>query len=499
MHRRSRAHTWCHLMVIAFPPQTRDFLFSFFFFQTISSHWQHREPFEEQGSILYLDAETRKPMGIFVTAMGRIVLPTEARRWEYAKFYHRSSELQVMALRHVAEYHIGWANTFSTAIRQTLPQNHGLRAFLKPYARATGQVNWVAYQMLLLDNSILHRASGLARRARGYCFGHIQKLLNFTKTLPMVLEEKKLDGMSNLTKDIPLFTDGMRLWNVHRNFTEGYINLLYPDDKSLFSDPDLYRFWHHINTLGRHTDPCVCGMHDDAFYKSDSWPAFEQTRTCRGLLDHQRFLTGADEAQRRQKWCKRHPIENLRALHSWLEDDCKADAKCRNVSPPGLSYDFYHMRANMGLPALNRQVLINVITMFINEATVGHEMAADNIPFMVDPEYGGVRMPRQGPDGKRPLMVDVSTYVFGTVISALTTIRSNPLLSDWSNLLVHWIDNVDHDKAVPSKKEIRKLHLKYKTDLIKLSNDFLKGALSMPKNRWAPYLNPATQASSVAV
>lgn len=97
--------------------------------------------------------------------------------------------------------------------------------------------------MLLRDDSILHRASGLTRRARGFCFGQLQKHMDYTKTLPQTLEEKKLDGMSNLTSDIPMFTTGLRLWNVHRSFTEGYLNLLYPDDELLQSDTDLYRFW----------------------------------------------------------------------------------------------------------------------------------------------------------------------------------------------------------------------------------------------------------------
>lgn len=98
----------------------------------------------------------------------------------------------------------------------------------------------------------------------------------------------------------------------------------------------------------------------------------------------------------------------------------------------------------------------------------------------------------------------LSQYIFGTVISGITTIRSMPLLSDWSNLLVYWVDDYkakamsNIDRSV-LKRQIRKLHLKYKTDLTKLSNDVLKKNLEMPQNRWAPYMNPATQACSVAV
>jgi Lipoxygenase len=399
-----------------------------------------------------------------------------------------------VALRHVADYHIGWANSFHLALRQALPQNHGLRAFLKPYTHGSGTVNWNAYQMLIKDNSILHRASGLTRRGRGFCFGHIQRHMDWTATLPVRLESKKLDGMYNLTQDIPMFTNGMRLWNIHRRFTESYINLIYPDDESLESDAHLHRFWNHINTFGRHTDPCVCGMDDELFFEEGAWPSIETTRTCQGLLDHVGFMTGEDQIPRRQKWCKRHAIERKRALHRWLEDDCEADPKC-----PGLSYEFYHMRPNMGLPSVNRKILIDVLTNFMNEVTVGHEMAADNIPYMVDPSYGGVRVlkwdPMSSNNTKLPYMVDIATYAFGTAVSALTTIRSLPLVSDWSNLLVYWID-VDN---VELKRQVKKLHLQYKTELMQLSNAILKESLTMPKNRWAPYMIPATQASSVAV
>lgn len=125
--------------------------------QTVATHWKHRDIFDDQGSILYLDAETRKPMGIWVASQRHIVLPNAGSRWEYAKLYHRSTELMTMALIHVAEYHIAWANTFSTALRQSLPQHHGLRAFLKPYTHGTG-TGTNLYMMLSksLRRALLH-------------------------------------------------------------------------------------------------------------------------------------------------------------------------------------------------------------------------------------------------------------------------------------------------------------------------------------------------------
>ena len=102
-------------------------------------------------------------------------------------------------------------------------------------------------------------------------------------------------------------------------------------------------------------------------------------------------------------------------------------------------------------------------------------------------------------------MVDVSTWVFGTVISTLTTIRSMPLLADWSDLLESWVDNEsdwrklsDADRA-ERKKAVKDLHFEYKKALILNANDFLKESLKRPQNQWSPFLNPAVQAGSIAV
>lgn len=365
--------------------------------------------------------------------------------------------------------------------------------------------------MLIRDDSLLHRASGLTREGRQHSFSEIQKHIQFNTTIPEMLKAKKLP--KSVAKDVPLFTDGLRVWNVHRSFTEGYIDLLYPDEEALLSDTDLLRFWSHVNTLGRHTDPCVCGMDGSLFFEEGVWPAFEETRTCAGLLEHQGIQIQGDESKKREEWCLRQPVERTRALYNWLEDDCKDDEGCTE-----LPYDFHHMRSDMGLPAMSRESVIDLLTTFMFEVTAGHEMAADNIPYMADPSYANVRIAStQGSSvGEVPLMADISTYIFGNVISTLTTIRSMPLLSDWSNLLVGWIDGHKKaslsddlsDKGEKKKKlksllqlemNIKNLHLKYKSDLVILSNELVKETLKKPWNQRAPYFIPATQASSVAV
>lgn len=65
---------------------------------TIASHWQYRDTFEDNGAILYLDAETREVMGIWISCREKLVLPNAGMSWELAKFIYRSSEVVVAAM-----------------------------------------------------------------------------------------------------------------------------------------------------------------------------------------------------------------------------------------------------------------------------------------------------------------------------------------------------------------------------------------------------------------
>ena len=148
------------------------------------------------------------------------------------------------------------------------------------------------------------------------------------------------------------------------------------DESAISEDDDLKRFWHHINSGGRRLCPCVCSMDSTMFFTKDKWPAFESTRTCEGLLNHAGFETEqTNMVARREAWCKKTlPQERTKALYSWLESDCEKTDSCEEVW-----YKVEHMRHDMGLPELTRQSLVNLITRFIYEVTIGHEMAADNV------------------------------------------------------------------------------------------------------------------------
>jgi hypothetical protein len=65
---------------------------------TLASHWKYRDAFEQNGSILYLDAESRKPIGIWLSYQENLILPNSGGIWEHAKYIHRSTEISVAAM-----------------------------------------------------------------------------------------------------------------------------------------------------------------------------------------------------------------------------------------------------------------------------------------------------------------------------------------------------------------------------------------------------------------
>lgn len=66
-----------------------------------------RKEFYSPGVILYLDAKSTMPMGVWESSRRRMFLPTEGRDWEHAKYFYRVAERAVSAAFHVQESHFG--------------------------------------------------------------------------------------------------------------------------------------------------------------------------------------------------------------------------------------------------------------------------------------------------------------------------------------------------------------------------------------------------------
>ncbi|CAJ1963397.1 unnamed protein product [Cylindrotheca closterium] len=456
-----------------------------------------RELFYSPGVILYLDVDSKLPIGIWESSREQMFLPKEGRNWEHAKYFYRVCERAVLASDHVIRSHFGMSQAVATASLQTLPENHGLRALVKPFVHGVQQVNSAAYHMLVRDHSVLTHASGFTSEGVIATFLTLQQGFNYSESIPEYFSKTKLDSV--LEEELPLHSQGLRLYKVHRKWVSRYMKLLYPTDEELLADEAIHRFWSHLDTYGRHLDPCVCSMPSSIDFEDDTqWPGFESFRTCKGLLDRNDFKTDNKFSLRREGWCKRSAYVRLTSLREWIESDCEQSDTCTHVS-----YNFYQMRDNMAMgPLKNRDQLVDFLATFIWDVTAGHTFNSDNVSYLADPEYSGVRMREYDENGNLPLRTDIGTYIFGTSIASLTTVRCPPLMADWSHIYRDYVfdqKDLPVDRKMELSKKFKEIHMDYKHELLNLASVFIDEAAYHGGNKVSHVLNPMTQASSVSV
>jgi hypothetical protein len=290
---------------------------------------------------------------------------------------------------------------------------------VKPFTLAVHSINSAAYNMLVRDHSVLTHGSALSTKALTASFHVVYNQLNYSETIPDMLDSHGLDGIVDTSK-LPMFSQGRRLYDTHRKFVGRVVSMLYSSDEEMLKDDDALRFWHHVNTQGRHTDPCVCGMDSDLFFDDHGkWPAFETKHTCEELLDSSSYHPELNIISRRRQWCDEvQPFDRIKALHAVLKKECDEKKDCE------MRYDEYMMKDNMGLkPLKNREQLSDFLATFMWHVSAGHEINGDNIPQFTDPYHSGVRLIDKDENGELPLRVDIGTYVFGLSIGKFSGSR----------------------------------------------------------------------------
>jgi hypothetical protein len=155
---------------------------------------------------------------------------------------------------------------------------------------------------------------------------------NFSQTIPDFFDARNMDIVMD-TNELPLFNQAKRLDKVHRRFVERFVNEWYATDADLLKDDEVIRFWHHVNTYGRHIDPCVCGLPSDLFFDDNNvWPGFETTRTCQHLLDTVGFEVNKNEHSRRREWCATTDrYQKAQAVAQMDKAACDADPECNRL------------------------------------------------------------------------------------------------------------------------------------------------------------------------
>lgn len=224
--------------------------------------------------------------------------------------------------------------------------------------------------MLVREHSVLTHGSGFTTEGVVGAFMTFFRDFNYSQTFPESLEARRLHEVKEFDpQSLPLYSQGLRLYKVHHKFVEQVINLAYTTDEAMVMDYSVIRFWNHVNTYGRHLDPCVCGLQSDLFFDDNGvWPSFETKRTCKELLDIAGFNPSKNDVSRRRDWCaKVDPFSKVQAIRKLSDKACDANPNCNH-----LLYDVHYQRLDMSLPALKtREQLVNFLATFIWHVTAG--------------------------------------------------------------------------------------------------------------------------------
>ena len=201
-----------------------------------------RDNFIKYGHNVYFD-ENKKLIGIWSCDKEKLFKPTDTL-WEHIKFAFRSTLVTDLTLKHhLAHVHLTISNKLMLAARETCDKDHPLRRLLKAHYFNTAAINWGAKQILLPVDQLAHRTWGFTEESWGELFKDIFNEWSY-KPLDTQFNEINLDCKS----DLPLYTDGISLWNVMRNYVENYLLEEISLSKDVvIQDDEIIDFWNHFN------------------------------------------------------------------------------------------------------------------------------------------------------------------------------------------------------------------------------------------------------------
>lgn len=203
-----------------------------------------RGPFEIYGAAAYFSAE--KITGIFWCAGDRLVRPGDPD-WEHAKFAWRASLFTwVTAIDHLLVSHFIFSNGINAALREALPCDHPVRRVLHVNTFGASKVNASAAYTLAPEGALFQRMSALQwdgglkdafeLGVAGYKF----------ETWPQRVQNSDLPP--HVKARLPLFVDGLDVWNALHDFYQRYVDLYYRDTAAVCADSALRAYWEFRST-----------------------------------------------------------------------------------------------------------------------------------------------------------------------------------------------------------------------------------------------------------
>lgn len=204
------------------------------------SGFEVREGFETYGATAFFDKE-RKLTKIHWSHGDKTVTPKDSE-WAHAKWAFKVSVLLGVTLRdHLADVHHIVSEQLVIASREALGKNHPLRRLTKPFTYGTADINSASTKTLVVENSLVHRATALT-------WGAVQKafsiLLVRDRYLPSAEKYLAHMGTAKLpTGNFPLGEDWLAFDKTVQKFVSDYVNLYYTDDKAVQDDAEVQDFW----------------------------------------------------------------------------------------------------------------------------------------------------------------------------------------------------------------------------------------------------------------
>ena len=201
-----------------------------------------RPSFEKLGAAAYFrrGADSWEITAIDWCHEGRLVLPSDPA-WEHAKWVWRVSVgVHMTAVEHLVHTHWIVSNAVVSSVRQTLCPTHPVRRVLHVNTFNTARINAGSAKMLHPQGALLHRLSPFTGDGLHKAFDHAASVYKF-QTWPQKVAASDLP--QSVKDELPIFVDGLQVWNVMHEFYSGYVGLYYADDAAVQADAELSEYW----------------------------------------------------------------------------------------------------------------------------------------------------------------------------------------------------------------------------------------------------------------
>lgn len=224
-----------------------------------------REGYEPYGTKVYFNQDRAVVAFHWTTTdkwyvAGDASLVDDPWEYEHVKAVFRSTLFVVVTIYHLVVVHWIVSNGMVLGTTRRLSSRHPLRRMLKPHVYGTANINRHA-------TAAIGPYEGLVGRAMA--FTEDSWLAVVADTVSHFRYESFPETFINAglpqecLETMPMYQDGMDLWNVMYQYVERFTDALYPSDEDVLQDAELLAYWREVDaSLVRHGRsyglPVVC-------------------------------------------------------------------------------------------------------------------------------------------------------------------------------------------------------------------------------------------------